>query len=84
MAGAYAFDKILGKAAALLFSYVKVKAVYSLKASNAGVSTLKENNIKCISEKIIPYILNSQRNDICPMEKLAYDKSPKSFYQKFF
>jgi len=81
MVGTIAFDKLLGNAAALLFVYAKVREVYALKGSKAGVNTLERNNINYLIEKIIPCVLNNQANGLCPMEELSRGKSPKDFYR---
>ena len=82
MAGAWAYDKLLGNAAALLFVYAKVKGVYSLTGSKAGIETLKKHDIDCVVEKTIDCVLNDQGNDLCPMERLVSGKSPQEFYQQ--
>jgi hypothetical protein len=83
MRGSSAADKILGKAAALLFIYAGVIAVFAVTASERGIQALKDSNVLCQFENRVPHILNSKRDDICPFEKLVFNISnPREAYEK--
>lgn len=83
MKGSSVADKIVGKAAALLFVYARVVAVYAVIASERGIQALGDENVSCRFENRVPYILDSKRSDICPFEKLVSNiSSPKEAYEK--
>ncbi len=76
-------DKIVGRAAALLCAYSKVYAVYAVTIDENGRQILRNNEIVCQFEKIVPYILNLKQDSICPFEKLLIDISdPKEAFEK--
>ncbi len=64
-------DKIIGVAAATLCVYSGVSYVFAQIISDEGIRVLKDNNIEYLFEKKIPNILNRNKNDVCPFEKLA-------------
>lgn len=74
------FDKKVGNAAALLCIYLKVGEVYGLIGSKLAKKTLKKFKIKIYLKKTITNILSKKRNDLCPLEKLSFNKTPKEFY----
>jgi hypothetical protein len=83
LAGASVADKIVGVAAAMLCVYSKISSVFAQTVSESGVHVFKENNILCLFEKIVENILNRDKTDVCPFEKLAIDsKTPKEAYKK--
>lgn len=83
MKGSTVADKIVGRAAALLCIYAGVTAVFAVIASEKGIEALKENNVFCQFENIVPCILDSKRSDICLFEKLVMDLSdPKVAYER--
>lgn len=69
--GASLADKTIGKAAAMLCVYSKVKSVFAITISDLGASTLKKHNIFYQFENHIPNILNKEQTDVCPFEKLV-------------
>jgi len=76
-------DKIVGRAAALLCVYSKVSAVYAVTMDENGLQILRDNDIVCQFEKIVPYILNLKQDSICPFEKLLINISdPKEAFKK--
>lgn len=64
-------DKIVGVAAAMLCVYAGVVSVFALTISEGGMRVLEDNNIACLFEKKVSNILNRDKNDVCPLEKLA-------------
>lgn len=61
-------DKIVGKAAAMLFSLSGVKKVYANVLSLAGKKILEENNIEYEYGELVDYIINRKGDGMCPME----------------
>ena len=70
---ASAADKIVGVAAAKLCVYAGVSSVFALTISEEGIRVLEANNIAYRFEKKVPNILNRDKKDVCPFEKLAID-----------
>lgn len=71
LVAASAADKIVGVAAAMLCVYAGVVSVFALTISEGGMRVLEDNNIACLFEKKVSNILNRDKNDVCPLEKLA-------------
>jgi hypothetical protein len=83
LVGASVADKIVGVAAAMLCVYSNVSSVFALTVSESGFHVLKDNNILCLFEKKVENILNRDKIDVCPFEKLAISsKTPKEAYTK--
>lgn len=82
LAGAFVADKIVGKAAALLFARGGVIEVYAEVISEPALEVLKKRRILCIYEKIVPYILNKGNTAICPMENaVLHLEDPEAAYE---
>jgi hypothetical protein len=71
MRGAIVFDKIIGRAAAMLLVYAKVKEVWTPIISQDARKYLKKNKIKAEFKKEVKNIMNQKGDDLCPMEKLS-------------
>ncbi len=71
MQGATVIDKVIGNAAAFICIAGRVKAVYTLMASETAVHVLEENGITIKAERTVPRIMNNDKSDQCPMEKMA-------------
>ena len=71
LVAASAADKIVGVAAAMLCVYAGITSVFALTISEEGIRVLEDNNITYLFEKKVPNILNRNKNDVCPFEKLA-------------
>lgn len=67
--GFSAADKIVGKAAAMLYSYLGVSNVYAEVMSGAGAEVLSANGIAYECDALTDKIINRAGTDICPMEK---------------
>lgn len=70
---AFVADKVIGKAAALLFILCKVKGIYSPVMSEPATDILKSSDIKFCCEKSVPYIINRTNDGQCPMEQAVRD-----------
>ena len=75
------FDKIMGRAAALLCIKANCREVYSPLGSKLALEVLEGKGIKYHLGKIVPYIQKPNQKEMCPMEKLSLDKKPEEFYQ---
>ena len=82
MRGAVVFDKVVGRAAALLLIYGGVKEVLTPLISQGALNLFCKNKIKVSYIKKIKHILNKQRNDLCPMEKMSHKKLPAEFIRR--
>ncbi len=69
VAGGSAADRIVGKAAALLYAYMGVKEVYADTLSESGLHVLRERNIRVGYGTLTPRIINRARTGLCPMEE---------------
>ena len=75
------FDKIMGNAAALLSVKAGSDEVYSPLGSQLAVETFERYDIKYHITKLVRYIQQANREEMCPMERLSLDKGPEEFYQ---
>ncbi len=66
-------DKVVGKAVAFLFIKCKIKAVYALTISSVAKQLLLDANIELTYENEVPFILNNNKDDLCPMEKAVME-----------
>jgi len=71
--GAVCADKIVGKAAALLFAYAKAGFVYAETVSMSALDILKAFGIPCEFASVVPFIQNRAGDGQCPMELLCAD-----------
>lgn len=69
--GFSAADRIVGKAAALLFVLAKVKEVYSEVMSKSAAAVFDKHGISYSCGVLTDRIINRKGDDICPMEKLT-------------
>ena len=74
-------DKVIGKAAALLMVYAKVKVVYTPTISTPALQVFKNNNIEIHYDKEVERIVNRKGDGLCPMETLCmYIENPEEAY----
>ena len=66
--GGAAADRIVGKAAALLFSLAGVVSVYGEVMSRAAVRVLADHGIDYSYATLTDYIVNRSGDGVCPME----------------
>ena len=67
--GAEVADKVIGKAAALLFAYGGVKSVWAAYMSEAARDFLRAAGIAFDYGELVPVILNREGTGMCPMEQ---------------
>jgi len=83
ISGASAADKVVGKAAALLFAYSRIKGVYAVTLSIEGLNVLRKNRILIKYEELVPRILDKSGKNICPFEEIALKiESPSQAYEE--
>jgi hypothetical protein len=76
-------DKIIGVAAAMLCIYADVVSVFALTISEEAARVLEDNNVPVLFERKVSSILNRDKNDVCPFEKVARASgSPDEAYVK--
>ncbi len=75
------FDKIMGRAAALLCVKSSSRAVFSPLGSKLASEVFEQYGIEYHLEQVVPFITTADGKDMCPMEKLSLGKSPEEFYQ---
>ena len=78
---AFIIDKISGEAASCILVKAKAKKIHAFLISTPAIKLLKENDMEFTYEKEVPHILNKERNDLCPMEKLV--SKQKSYENKY-
>lgn len=61
-------DKVVGKAAAMLFIKAKIKEVYAENISAPAEKILSEHGIPFTFKNEAPYIVNHDNTGMCPME----------------
>ncbi|HHW46016.1 MAG TPA: DUF1893 domain-containing protein [Clostridiales bacterium] len=82
--GASVADKVVGKAAALLFAYAGIKEIYAEILSQPAKMVFDKHNIPVSYLKLVKNIRNRNNTDICPMEKMAADiNSPELAFKVF-
>jgi len=62
------FDKVIGKAAALLFAYGGVRSIWAETMSEAAIEFLRSTDIAFEFSERVEFIKNRDGTDICPME----------------
>ena len=70
-AGAAVADRIVGRAAALVYRAMGIKAVYAQLLSEAGETALAEGAIYYEWSERVAQILNRAHDGICPFEQAA-------------
>ena len=75
-------DKVVGKAAAFMYVFLKIKELYSVVISRGALEVFEEYGICVKYDVVADFIINRSKTDICPMEKLVLDaKSPAEAYR---
>jgi len=64
-------DQIVGKAAAFLFVYSRVNSVFAVTIGEKGLKLLEQNHVSAEFRSIVPNVLNKERTDVCPFEKMV-------------
>lgn len=81
---AFLADRIIGKAAALLYVYGKVKKVYTPTISKPAIQVFEEYGIDYTADQVIENIKNREKTGLCPMEtKVLFTSDPVEAYKIF-
>ncbi len=71
--GAFAADKVIGKAAAMLFVRGKIGEVYAELISEPALEVFERHGVPCSYKKCVPNIINREGTGMCPMERAVLD-----------
>ncbi len=75
-------DRIVGKAAALLFVLAGVREVYAQVLSESGMRVLIQHGVPFEYDTLTPAIINRMGTGLCPMEQAVRDiESPEQARQ---
>ena len=75
-------DKIVGRAAAFLYTLLQVKNLYGETMSKGAVEILKNAGIYYEYKTLTDYIENRQKTGMCPMDEAVKDiDNPKDAYE---
>ncbi|MDR2973540.1 MAG: DUF1893 domain-containing protein [Propionibacteriaceae bacterium] len=66
--GYSAADRVVGRAAALLYAKLDVARVYALVGTQSAQEILITHGIECVMEQVVPRMLNRDHTAGCPME----------------
>ena len=69
--GAEVSDKVIGKAAALLFCHGGVRSIWAETMSEAAAEFLDTAGVAYAYDTLVPAILNREGTGLCPMEQKA-------------
>jgi len=75
---AYVADRVTGKAAALILSYLKIKGIFTELISENAIKIFKENDIEVEYKTKVKNILNRTKDDLCPVEKISFNETDVS------
>ncbi|HZX21282.1 MAG TPA: DUF1893 domain-containing protein [Clostridia bacterium] len=64
-------DRVVGKALALLVLFAGIRSVYGYVMSDCAKLILNNNKVNVKYDKMVPYIMNKDGTDKCPMENLV-------------
>jgi len=82
LAGTAVADKIIGRAAAMLCVYSKVKSVFAITMTEGALKLLTKNRVAHKFERYVHRLMNSQGTDICPFERAIRDiDEPKEAFK---
>jgi hypothetical protein len=82
--GASVADRVAGKALALLCVYAGIREVYAELLSKKAEAVLVANEIPFEFKDMIDNVLDANKKDICPFEKISDSVSdPKEAYSAF-
>ena len=72
--GAFAADKVVGKAAAMIYTLLGIKALYANVISAGAKEIIESNGIILECDNVVPYIVNRAGDGMCPMEEAVGDE----------
>jgi len=75
------YDKIIGRAAALLLVLANPQKIYTPILSYSAEKVLQQHKIAVEFKKQVQFISDYTKEKMCGWEKLAKDKTPQQFYK---
>ena len=79
----FLFDKVIGKAAALLSVLIGVKYAYGDIVSKESIKVYQKYNVEVKYSKLVERIVNRTGDGYCPMESLVMDtESPHEAHKR--
>ncbi len=72
--GAIIADKVVGKAAIALMLAGGVSHLYTDLISSKALELLENNNLKVTYQTEVPIVINRDKTDWCPLEKLCMEE----------
>ena len=83
VAGSSIADRVIGRGAALLSQYLKIKEVYSNLISKSAIEVLEREEIQYSFLEICESIKNRDQTGLCPIETISLDETnPIKFIEK--
>lgn len=73
--GASCADRVVGKAASMIYKNLNIKSLYCDIISEVGKKILEDMGIEVTSVQVVEYIKNRDKTDMCPVEKLALNEN---------
>lgn len=67
----FASDKVIGKAAALLYINLGIKNIYCELISEKALDVFKKYGVNVYFDNVVPLIQNRDKTGYCPMESLV-------------
>ena len=79
--GGYAADRIVSKAAAMLYVMMGVKGVFAEVLSESGLAVLRKYGVHTEYSVLTPNIINRTGTGLCPMEQtvIAIDEPSEAY-----
>lgn len=71
LSGSSIADKVVGKAAAMIYKCAGIKELSTKLISESAISVLENTSIIYNYEKSVPYIKNRDQSGMCPIETLS-------------
>lgn len=68
LSGFCAADKVVGKATAMLYRLLGIRAVWGAVMSQSAIQSLKSGGIEAQWSQQVDHIINRDRTGLCPME----------------
>lgn len=69
--GSSVADKVIGKAAAMIYEHAAIKELSTKLISENAINVLEKTSIIYEYEKSVPYIKNRDQSGMCPVETLS-------------
>lgn len=73
------YDKYVGRAAALLMTLVRPRAVFTPVISEGGRTVLDQYGVSFQAQREVKYLMGVASGEMCRWEKMSLGKSPDEF-----